>query len=106
MPINRYLNQTVTIKSRTGYDAYGKPTVSSASTIEARIQEKTNSLVDDNGQEFLTDAELWVKPAQTIAVDDVITFDGNAYKVVRVDTKRTFTGTIDHKKVYLVKTSE
>jgi len=106
MPVNRYLNQTVTIKSRTGYDAYGKPTKGSTSTIEARIQEKTNRLIDDKGQQFRTDAELWLKPTQTIALDDVVTFESTTYKVVRIDTKRGFTGNKDHKKVYLVKTSE
>jgi len=106
MPIDTYLNQQVTRKAKSGTDKFGKTTVGASETIEARYQEKAKRLVDDNGKEYLADAELWVKPTQTIELEDLITVSSVNYKVVRVDTKRGFTGSVDHKKAYLKRTKE
>lgn len=106
MPIDAYLNQRVSRKAKSGVDKFGKVTTSAAATIEARFQEKAKRLVDEQGKEYLADAELWVKPSQTLELEDVITVNSINYKVVRVDTKRGLTGGIDHKKAYLKRTKE
>ena len=106
MPIDSYLNQTVTLKAKSSVDKFGKTVVATGVSIESRFQEKIKRLVDDNGKEYLADAELWVKPTQTINLDDLITVSSVNYKVVRIDTKRGLTGSIDHKKAYLKRTKE
>lgn len=106
MPIDTYLNQQVQIKSKTGFDKYGKPTTGSASTIEARFLEKQNIFKDDNGKEYTTDAELWILPTQTITLEDVITVNSINYKVARIDARRDINGSIDHRKAFLIKTKE
>jgi len=106
MPIDTYLNQTVTRKAKSSVDKFGKTVVATGVSIEARFQEKIKRLVDDNGKEYLADAELWIKPTQSMDLDDIITVSSVNYKVVRIDTKRGLTGSIDHKKVYLKRTKE
>ena len=104
--IDGYLNQIVSRSAKSGYDVYGKPTTKDGEDVKARFQEKQRRAMDDKGVEFLTDAELWIKPDQTMELDDVITYEGIKYKVVRVDVKRGLSGNPDHKKVLLVKTKE
>lgn len=106
MPITTYLNTTVTRKPKSTLDKYGAVTTGTAVNIRARIQEKVTRLFDERGIEFLADAELWVKPTETINLEDLITFESNNYKVVRIDTKRGLTGNKDHKKIYLRRTKE
>lgn len=106
MPINNYLNQTVTLKQKSGFTLEGKPSLSAGVSIMARFQDKQTRLVDDKGNEYVTDAEVWVKPTQTVSLEDVITYGGVNYKVVRIDTKRDLDGQIHHKKALVVKTKE
>lgn len=106
MPVTTYLNQTASLKAKTGYDKFGKPTTSTGVTFECRLQASNKKMVKVGGEEFLIDAEMWVKPTQTIVLDDVVVFGSDNYKVIRVDTKRGFTGSVDHKKIYLLRTKE
>ncbi len=107
MPVQSYLNQTVTKKAVASYDVYGKPVVSTPVSLRVRIQNATKRLVaQNNGVEFVIDAEMWAKPTENIALDDVITWDTVNYKVVRVDTKKGLVGNTDHKKVLLIRTKE
>jgi len=106
MPVNNFLNQSVTIKAKSGFTLEGKPNLGSGTGIMARFQDKQTKLFDDKGVEYLTDAEIWVKPTQTINLEDVIVYGGVNYKVVRIDTKRDLDGQIHHKKALVVKTKE
>lgn len=102
MSISTYLNQTVTKKTTAEYDLYGKPIPELSTSIKCRIQSSSKKLVGDNGIEFIVDAEMWIKPTDALDTDDVITWGGNDYKVIKVDSKRDLTGSINHKKCYLV----
>lgn len=106
MPIATYLNQQVTRKPKSGFDKFGKPTTGTSETIYARFQESAEPYIDENGKEYILDAQLWIKPSQAMQLEDVIEVDSVNYKVVGVFTKRGFTGAIDHKKVYLKRTKE
>lgn len=104
--IENYLNQSVTIKSKTGFDLEGKPTTSAGVAIAARFQHKTKTLRNDQGLEYTVDAELWTKPEQAIALEDVITYESVNYKVVKIDDKRGLNGKTSHKKALLTRTKE
>lgn len=104
--IESYLNQSVTIKSKTGFDVAGKPTLSTGAAIAARFQHKTKTMRNDQGLEYIVDAELWVKPDQAIALEDVITYESANYKVVKIDDKRNLSGQTSHKKALLTRTKE
>lgn len=106
MPIGPYLNQTATLKGKESYDVYGKPVTSAGVSIRCRIQGSKKRMVGENGQEFVADAEMWVLPGQSISNDDVVTWDSDNYKVVKVETKKNLRGGTDHKKVFLQRTKE
>lgn len=106
MPIDTYTNQAVQIKSKTGFDKYGKPTTGTASSIRARFVEKPKLFKDANGHEYMTDAELWVLPTQTINLEDVVVVSSVNYKVSKIENRRDISGDIDHKKAYLTKTQQ
>lgn len=103
MPINNYLNQIISIKSKTGFNAYGKPTVGTASNIQCRIVEKTSLLTDENGKEYQSDIQLWVLPTQALTLEDLVTYNSITYRIAKIDHERGLSGSIDHKKAYLVK---
>lgn len=102
MPITSYLNQTVNKKVTKAYDVYGTPQAEIPQYIKCRIQSSSKRLIGQGGTEFNADAEMWVKPAERIDVDDVITWEGEDYKVVRVDVKKNVVGATNHKKCFLV----
>ena len=104
MPVASFLNQTVQRKAKSGHDAYGKVQIGSAANIEARFQESHERAFDDNGKEYEVDAELWVKPTQTINLEDIIIVSSANYRVVKTSIHRDVTGRVHHKKALLVKT--
>lgn len=106
MPIASYLNQTVLRKGRTGKDRYGKITTGSSETIKGRIKGSTRRLIGGDGKEYTVDAELWIKPTQTMNIDDVITWNEKDYKVIHIKEQVGLDGKIDHKKCFLLVTKE
>lgn len=102
MPITPYLNQRVTKKVTASYDVYGTPVPAIPATIVCRIQSSSKRLIGQGGTEFTADAEMWVKPTEILGIDDVITWEGEDYKVVKADVKKGLTGATNHKKLYLV----
>lgn len=106
MSINTYLNQNLEKKIRSGFTLEGKPSLGSAVSFKGRFQDKQTRLVDSNGVEFTTDGEVWMKPDESINLEDYIIYESVNYKVVRIDTKRKFDGEVNHKKALVVKTKE
>lgn len=105
MPITPYLNQCVVKKITKSYTVDGVPEPEISANISCRIQSSTKRLVI-NGVEFTAEAEIWLKPAEIMDVDDVIVWEGNKYKVVKMDVKKGLTGATHHKKGWLVSTKE
>lgn len=106
MPVTSYLNQSVSWKAKAGFDGYGKPTTSTPVTISCRIQGSTKKLVNEAGDQYVADAEMWVAPTQTLEMDDVIVWESSNYKVVKVEVKKNLSGATNHKKAYLVRTKQ
>ncbi len=105
--IESYLNQSVTRKAKTGFDKYGKPTTGTGATVVCRMQNKTKRLKNPStGEEYVADAELWVKASQALEIDDLVTFESQDYKVVQVEVKKALAGSTNHKKAYLVRAKE
>lgn len=104
--IDSYLNQYVVLKAKTGYDAYRKPTTSTGKTIICRIQGSTKRIVTTEGKELNADAELWVKPAQVLAIDDLIVWNSENYKIQKIDSKALLGGNLSHKKALLIRVRE
>lgn len=105
MTIDLYLNQEATLKTTTARDVYGKQTLTAGTPIKCRLQGSHKRLTNDSGEEFTADAEMWVKGSQAISNGNIIVWEGEQFRVVKIETKRTLTGSPNHKKILLVKTS-
>jgi hypothetical protein len=104
--IESYLNQSGTLKSKTGFSLEGKPTLSTGTVVACRFQHKTKTLRNDQGVEYTIDAELWLKPDQAVALEDVFVFESVNYKISKIDDKRNLSGNTSHKKALLTRTKE
>lgn len=104
--IDTYLNQQVQRKAKGSFDDFGKPVLGSSSTIQARFVAGTKRVKKADGSEYIIDAELWIKPDQTMNLDDVIVYESINYKVVNIYSPRWLNWEKSHKKVELVRTKE
>lgn len=102
--ITEYLNQTLTRKSKTGFDEQGKTSLNSGVNFKGRFREKQKKIIDYKGNEYMTDGEVWTEPNQDMNLDDLIVYSGVNYKVVKIDTPRDLGGEIHHKKIFVIKT--
>lgn len=103
MLIDRYTNQEIYKKSTTGYDVYGKEISGTQSLVKCRFHFKQVRKVDKNGQEFLTDAVVWIRPDVTIGLDDIVIYNSIDYKVKGIDAKVGFMGQGEFTKLFVIK---
>jgi hypothetical protein len=73
MSVNGLMNQTITIASKSGYDAYGRVTTSTETTIKARVQQTTKQKFLANGDVILISAIAYVPSDTTVEIDDAVT---------------------------------
>lgn len=106
MGITSYLNQTATLKPRSGVDRYGKPTIGTTSTFRCRAQGSKTRVFNDQGVETQADLEMWVEPSLGVSEGDKIEFESKNYSVAKLDTKRKLTGVANHKKLLLLESKE
>ena len=97
------LNQSASLYSKTGFDAYGRETVGSATTIDCRMQKTTKRKLLENGSLALIVAECWVPADTTVSVDDRIVFASESFKVFAKYEAITGTGATHHIKLDLIK---
>jgi hypothetical protein len=76
--ISEYINQSVTLKARTGQNQYNEPTYSS-STIKGRFIYKRELFRLENGEEVLSNAILYTMA--TVSEGDVIVSDSKDWVV-------------------------
>lgn len=94
------------VRAKNGFDKYGRPTLGASSTIRARFVEKSKLMKNEQGEEYMTDAELWLLPTQTINLEDTVIYSSTNYKVAKIEVRRDVNGDVDHKKAFLIKTQE
>lgn len=81
MSVNGLMNQTITIASKSGYDAYGRVTTSTETTIKARVQQTTKQKFLANGDVILISAIAYVPSDTTVEIDDAVTVGSREYSV-------------------------
>lgn len=82
MSYNSLLKQTITLKTKTGLDRYGRETISSGSNYRARFQRVRKNIMDSKGNIVPIDGLVFVKSDLTVNSDDIIVYDSQNYKVV------------------------
>lgn len=81
MSIAGLLNQTITIKAKTGLNRYGRETVGAAITVSARFQSTTKTILLATGDSITLDGYIDVGASTVVATNDRITYNGNDYRV-------------------------
>ena len=76
--LSQYVNQSVTLKTRTGQNEYNEPTYSS-STIKGRFIYKRELFRLENGEEVLSNAILYTMA--TVSEGDTVTADSKDWVV-------------------------
>lgn len=103
MSIRGLLNQTITIASKSGYNAYGRETVGTPTTVDARFQKQTKQKLLPNGSLITIEAICYVPSDTTVAVDDKVTHAGVNYKVYGIYGAVDGAGDTNHIKLELTK---
>ena len=103
MSVNGLLNQQIVITSKTGYNAYGRETVSTANTVQARFQKTTKQRLLPNGSLLVIEAIVYVPSDTTVVIDDKVTYGGTDYKVYGIYTAIDGSGDTNHLKLELTK---
>ena len=103
MSINSLLNQQISIVTKTGYNAYGREVVGTATTVQARFQRNTKQKLLPNGSLITIEATVYVPSDTTVAIDDKVTYSDTDYKVFGIYTAIDGVGDTNHLKLELVK---
>lgn len=96
-------NQTITVYSKSGYDAYGRETVGAGTDVQCRFQRSTKRRLMPNGSLAVIDAVCYVPADTTVATDDRVTYDSTDYKVYIIDDAVGGNGDTHHIKLELIK---
>ena len=76
---------TVTWQKHTGIDAYSNPVYATGETIQCRVSPKAMQVLDVNGNEVLSKANIYMAPGPDIGAQDLITqSDGSVDPVIQV----------------------
>lgn len=103
MSLQSFLNQTGTLKARSGYDRYGKETQGAGTTVACRFQEtqKTNILPDGSTEPI--HAYAFFDPAITLNPGDHFVFNSVDYRVLNNNLIVGGNGIAHHNEVNLQK---
>jgi hypothetical protein len=94
--IKGLLNQTITIYSKTGFDAYGRESVGTATTAKGRMEVGNKNYLKPNGETVTIDAILFLGADVTISIDDKVNFNSVNYKVTYLNKIVGGSGSTDH----------
>lgn len=103
MAIQKFFNQTGTLKNRTNYDEYGKEVQSAGTSVTCRFQQtnKTRMLADGSVEPI--DAYAFFDPSVSINTGDHFVYNGVDYRVLTVNLVVGGAGLAHHSEVNLQK---
>lgn len=104
--IQRHLNQTITVYSKTGYNLYGEVTTGSGTSVSARVELTNKNVLQPNGQVVTLLARVFVGPTASISIEDRVDFGSNKYKVFNKDVLVDSNGTTRHYELQLTQWQE
>lgn len=96
MSYAQLLNQTLTLKTKTGYSRTGRPQISAGSSVVCRFQEVKKTKLDAKGNVIDIDGIVFVPGTTTIENEDVVTYGSTNYKVIGKNTVIARYGSTHH----------
>ena len=82
--LDHYGNQSLSLKRKSGISASNKPTFDATVIIAARLQYKSVMTHDSQGQEVLSDSQMFTM--SEVAPGDVVVIDGRDRSIISVET--------------------
>lgn len=76
------LNQTITLRRKSGYDGYGRESMGSATTYRCRFQQTNRTILLATGDSIILDGYIDVLGTCPVQNNDRITYNGEDYRVI------------------------
>lgn len=105
MDISWSMNQDAIYRKLTGRGGYNRPTYAADVSFKGRIQFKQRLVRAANGQEMMSEAEVWLPLDSSIdpnAADDEIEYQGSKMKTINIGQKVDIHGQGCYWKAYCV----
>ena len=96
--LDPYAQQDVNIKVPASYNEYGEPTYTT-STVKARFSEAEGRIKDVEGRDVLYQGALYTD--SVLDAESQVTYGGEDYEVMRINTIRDISGAVDHYEILL-----
>lgn len=93
-----YLNQTITLKTKSSVNTYNESTFTTSS-IKARFEYRRRLIRNSLGEQVISEATVF--SLTEIKPDDTITYDGIDWVVLRVSKEVDLFGDVSHYEVML-----
>ena len=85
--IEDYLTQTIQILRRTGHDTTGTATYAAPVSRLARVQHRRRMIRNPQGEQLISDMQIWLKPGTPVGEGDRIAYGGVTYHVMSVNAE-------------------
>ena len=101
MNVSSWLNDTVTVKHRTGVSAGGNPTYATASDVPARVTRKTKTVLSSTGEQV--EASHHITVLAEVEEEDQLQLAGESFyrRAVAIDEGKDKGGNVTHYEVWL-----
>ena len=111
MDVTWAMNQDAVYRELTGHDGYNRPTYADDISLKVRWQFKQRLVMATNGQEVVSEADVWTPLSVTDPdtgtvtditpkADDVFVYRGKSYTVLNAGEKVSIYGEESHWKLY------
>jgi len=97
--LNAYQQETVIIHSNTLDTWNERHEVNS--TVSAKINWERKKTKDSNGEDVVSEVQLYLEKSIVVKFDDMITVDGVRRPIIIIKKPRAFTNAYGHTEVYL-----
>ena len=98
--VEEYLNQPATLKT-TSYDEYSDLVVLYEEDILVRFRKDFSIERLSSNEELKLDGKFYTFPSQDVSIDQILEYEGQEYRVVKVKEARGFDGELNHKVCYV-----
>lgn len=85
------LNQSVTIKVKSGTNRYGRETVGSGTTYPARFERRSRNIFKPDGSVTTIDGRVFLPNTATVSIDSELVYDSQSYRVVTISDRQART---------------
>ncbi len=102
MDISWCMNQDAIFKALQGKDGWGEPTYYPPVPVKVRWQFSQRLVRGKDGQEVMSEAQVWAPLSITPKADDVMTYQGKDYQIINAGLPTDIHGVNSHWMLFCV----